>query len=245
MIQGVYQSAAAADALQTWNDVIARNLAGATMPGFKKGDISFEGVAAGMFAAGSSDEQAMISPQPLGVVDFSAGSMQRTNDPTEFAISGNGFFQLQGPNGQSVYTRDGQFRVSPEGQLISKQGFPVQGESGSIQLLIDGGPISVDPDGRVMQGDQEVGVLSVYEFNNPAALQRGPGGFMVNPDQPQAPVVSETSRVYQGFIEMSNVSSILQMVNMIEASNALQANQKVIQSFDGLSEQAIKSLGGT
>jgi flagellar basal body rod protein FlgG len=102
MIQGVCQSAAAADVLQTWNDVIARNLAGGTMPGFENGDVSFEGVAARVFAVGSSDEQATISPQPLGVVGFSAGSMQRTNDPTEFAISGD--VTIHSADGATTYT---------------------------------------------------------------------------------------------------------------------------------------------
>jgi flagellar basal-body rod protein FlgG len=244
MIQGVYQSAAATDALKTWNDVIASNIAGATTPGFKKGGLSFEGIASGIIGVAGSQEQPAISPHPMGTIDFEPGEMQRTGDPNEFAISGNGFFRLQGPNGQNVYTRDGQFRVSPEGQVVSKQGFPVIGESGTLQLLIDGGPVSVDSEGRVLQGDQEVGVLSVYEFSNPNFLKRGPGGFMVNPDQPQTPVPSETARVYQGFIEMSNVSSIRQMVQMVEASNAQRANERVIQNYDGLSERAIRILGG-
>lgn len=244
MIQGVYQSAAATDALKTWNDVIASNIAGATTPGFKKAGLSFEGIAAGIIGVAGSQEHLAISPTSFGTIDFQPGEMQRTGDPNEFSISGNGFFRLQGPNGQFVYTRDGQFRISPEGELVSKQGFPVVGESGNLQLLIDGGPVSVDSEGRVLQGDQEVGVLSVYEFNNPNALQRGLGGFIVNPDRPQTPVASETARIFQGFIEMSNVSSIRQMVLMVEASNVQRANERVIQNYDGLSERAIRILGG-
>jgi flagellar basal-body rod protein FlgF len=246
MIQGLYNSAAAADGLHAWNDAIARNIAAAGTPGFKKEAVSFDGIALGTSTFGSNPskalEMAAVAPTPRTAVSFRAGDMRRTGDPHEFAIEGTGFFRLQRPDGESVYTRDGQFRVSTDGQLTSKQGFPVVGDGGPIQLLIDGGPVSIDVDGRVMQGDQEVGVLTVYDFADTSALHRAVGGFVLDPNRPQAPQVAAGSRVHQGFLEQSNVSAVREMVDLITVNNALQANQKVIQSLDGIMERSIQAL---
>lgn len=247
MIQSIYQSAAAVDGLQTWNDVIARNIASASAPGFKRDAMSFEGVASGMLEFGSGAQgpyqMSGIAPMVGGNTNFAAGEIRATGDDFEFAIEGSGFFRLQRPDGQFIYTRDGQFHASPEGQLVSKQGFPVLGESGPVQLLIEGGPMSVDPDGRVWQSGQEVGSLTAYQFNDPANLLRAPGGFVVDPESGDAARPAENARVRQGFIESSNVSPIREMVDMVTVSNALQANQRIIQTLDELSQRAVQVLG--
>ncbi|BET66068.1 flagellar basal-body rod protein FlgF [Opitutales bacterium ASA1] len=249
MIQGLYQSAAAADGLQAWNDAIARNIASSSMPGYKKSEVSFEGVMAGAigYGVGATDaaSHARLNPQVSAAIDFSAGEMRRTGDPMEFAIEGDGFFRLQRPDGSFVFTRDGQFRLAADGRLVSKQGYEVTSDAGAIQLLIDGGPLSVDAEGRLRQGDQEVGVLGVFGFGDRAGLRRTTGGFEVDPENPQAAVLAEGARVHQGVVEMGNVSGIREMTHLVLVSNALQANQKVIQSFDGLSERAVQILGNT
>jgi flagellar basal body rod protein FlgG len=247
MIQGLYNSAAASDGLQAWGDVIARNITASSIPGFKRDAFMFDGIALGSTSYGSNPakpiHQPVIAPISREGINFEPGEMRRTGDPVEFAIEGKGFFRLQRPDGEFVYTRDGQFRVSAEGQLKSKQGYTVMGDSGPIQLLIDQGPFVIDPQGRVRQGDQEVGVLNVYEFSDVHSLHRTQGGFVVDPNRPQNPTTSETARVYQGFLESSNASPIREMVDLVTINNALQANQKVIQSIDGLLERAIQQLG--
>jgi len=249
MIQGLYQSAAAADGLQAWNDAISRNIASSSTPGFKKTSMSFDGVLAGTLAYGSGTSsqvaQARLSPEAKAVSSFEAGEMRRSDDPLEFAIDGAGFFRLQRPDGGYVYTRDGQFRVANDGRLVSKQGYEVGSDAGAIQLLIDGGPLSVDAEGRLRQGDQELGVLSVFQFQSPEALRQTNGGFVVDPNRPQEAALAEGSRVHQGFLEMGNVSAIREMTDLIIVNNALQANQKVIQNFDSLSERAVQILGNT
>lgn len=247
MIQGIYQSAAAADGLKTWNDVIARNLAASGTPAFKKDVVLFDGVFSGMLSYGNNAtkqmEQSAVLPTVRGGVNFSTGDMRRTGDPQEFAIEGPGFFRLQRPDGQFVYTRDGQFRVGADGRLQSKQGYLVVGDSGPIQLLTEGGPMSVDAEGRVSQGKQQVGSFTIFDFQNPGALQRANGGFVVNTAKPQAPQTVETSHIQQGFLEMSNVSPLREMADLITISSALQANQRVLQNFDGMLDRAIQVLG--
>lgn len=247
MIQGIYQSAAAADGLTTWNNVIARNLASSSSPAFKKDVVLFDGVYSGMMSYGANEskplEQPAVLPTVGGGINFSTGDMHRTGDPQEFAIEGRGFFRLQRPDGEFVYTRDGQFHVGADGRLQSKQGYLVVGDSGPIQLLTEGGPMSVDPEGRVRQGDQQVGSFTIFDFQNLGALQRTNGGFVVDTAHGQAPQVVEGSHIQQGFLEMSNVSPMYEMADLVTISNALQANQRVLQNFDGMLDRAVQVLG--
>jgi flagellar basal-body rod protein FlgF len=249
MIQGIYQSAAAADGLQAWNDVIARNLSASSSPAFKRDVMLFDGVMSGVMSYGLNDdkpvEQGSLAPVARGGINFSPGDTRRTGDAHEFAIEGPGFFRLQRPDGQSVYTRDGQFRLSSDGRLQSKQGYDVVGDAGPIQLLIDGGPLSIDSEGRLRQGDQEIGLLTVFNFQDLTTLRRTNGGFMPDPSRPQGAEPIEDARIQQGFLEMSNVTPMHEMAELVTINNALQANQRVLQTYDGLTDRAVQVLGNT
>lgn len=248
MFQGIYNSAASADALQKWSDVVARNVGTGPIPGFKKDVVSFDAVAMGTIgygAEGKATEQlTAYLPVPRGSISFLSGNLEYNREPKSFAIEGEGFFRVQLPDGSSLYTRDGQFRVSSTGQLTNKQGHPVMGETGPIQVLIDGGELNLDQEGNLFQGDQQIGVLSVYDVSDRSALRRASGGFVVAPHLERAVdvVPVEGARVQQGYLELSNVSAISEMIDLVTISNALQANQKVIQTYDGLSDRAIQML---
>lgn len=249
MIQGLYQSAAAAHGMQAWNDVIAANISGSTAMGFKKTAVTFEGVLAGgtgfQNGSGATVESASVAPRIRKSTNFTPGQIERSGDPQEFAIDGLGFFRLQAPDGTHVYTRDGQFRISGDGRLVSKRGFDVVSDAGPIQLQIEGGPLTVDPEGRVLQGDQEVGTLTVYSIRDTDALLRTNGGFLLDPKSTDFPVADPAVRVRQGYREMSNSSAIREMIEIMSVNNALQANQRMIQSLDGLTERAVQVLGNT
>jgi flagellar basal body rod protein FlgG len=248
MIQGLYNCAAATDGLEAWSNAIARNISASGSPGFKKELVSFDGIPFGTMVfsstANRSIEQATMAPKARGGVDFEPGENNRTGDPLEFAIEGNGFFRLQRPDGEYVYTRDGQFHISPQGQLMSKQGFVLMSDSGPVQLLIDGGPFAIDAEGRVKQGDQEIGTISLYDFRDRHALHRTIGGFMVDPNRPQTADPAEEARVHQGSLERSNVAPLREMADLVTVTNSMQANHKVIQSLDGVMERLIQTLGG-
>jgi flagellar basal-body rod protein FlgF len=251
MFQGIYNSAASADALQKWSDVVARNIGTGPIPGFKKDMVSFDSVAMGTIGFGgegkAGEQMPAFLPVPRGSFNFSAGKLEYNREPKSFAIEGEGFFKIQRPDGTALYTRDGQFGVSSTGQLVNKQGLPVMGETGPIQLLIDGGEITADSDGRLFQGDQQVGVVSIYDVSDRSALRRASGGFVLADDRAndvdEIPI--EGGRVRQGYLETTNVSAISEMIDLVTITNALQANQKVIQTYDGLSDRAIQSLSPT
>ena len=144
MLNGIYQNAASMSGLETWNNAIAQNLAQSSTPGYKKAILSFEGQGNGMIGYEGSFDKTLFRESVMAAgkdgIDFSTGSIQNTDIKTDFAIEGEGFFELRTPEGQLIYTRDGQFRINDQGELVSKQGYHVlDGERGIIQLLPDGG----------------------------------------------------------------------------------------------------------
>src|SRR2546421_12269743 len=113
---GLYQAAAALNANGRWQDSIAQNLAAASIPGFKKQDLSFGAIAAGMKSAPAPDTHSSLA------TNFSPGELRFTGVKTDVALEGSGFFAVQLPDGNIGYTRDGEFQTNASGELISKQG---------------------------------------------------------------------------------------------------------------------------
>jgi flagellar basal-body rod protein FlgF len=242
VINGVYQNAASINALQTWNDVIAQNIAAATKPGYKGKSISFE---AALPAGSATDGSVARMPKMITTTNFDQGEVRTTGVDTDFAIKGPGLFQFVRPDGQMVYSRDGGFRLNREGTIVNKQDFPVMGLNGPIRLLPENGNLVAESDGTLWQGDQEVGQLALVQFPRPDHLVDAAGGYMIDRDRPQfaSPVIYPL--INQGAIESSNISAIREMVDMISVNNAFQANQRVISSIDSALEKAIEILGNT
>lgn len=242
MINGVYQNAASINALQTWNDVIAQNIASATKPGSKGKSISFE---AALPAGSATDGSVARMPKMITTTNFDQGEVRITGLETDFAIKGPGLFQFVRPDGQMVYSRDGGFKLDREGTLVNKQNFPVMGLNGPVRLLPENGNLVAESDGTLWQGDQEVGQLALVAFPRPDHLVDATGGYMIDRDRPQfaSPVVYPL--INQGAIESSNISAIREMVDMISVNNAFQANQRVISTIDSAMEKAVEILGNT
>src|SRR5690242_5055152 len=126
----LYQAAAAMNANSRWQEVLADNLAGSSIPGSRKQDVSFSAVSAGM-AQGLPGLQGAnyVMPASNTAVNFQQGTMRPTSLPTDLAIDGPGFFEVQLPNGAHAFTRDGELQLSAQGQLVTKQGYPVLGDT--------------------------------------------------------------------------------------------------------------------
>lgn len=245
MINGVYQNAASINALQTWNDVIAQNIAASPRAGYKGKSVSFEAALPDGPNAVGTDANAMRMPRPITRTRFDQGAVRMTGVKTDFAIKGSGYFQLAGPDGEVIYSRDGGFTLNRERTLVNQQGLTVMGLGGPIRLIPEGGPLIAEEDGTLRQGLQEVGRLSLVEFARPDLLAETTGGYKVDPDKPQFATQVTEPRFVQGAIEGSNISPIQEMVDMIAVNNAFQANQRVISSIDRAMERAIDTLGNT
>jgi flagellar basal body rod protein FlgG len=148
------------------------------------------------------------------------------------------------PGGGRGYTRDGGFRVSAQGELVTKQGLPVMGDTGPLQLdTSNPGPISVAPTGEVSQGAALKGRLKLSAFSDPGALVATGRGLFIAADPAFQPPAASAATVRQGFVENANTSSVTEMVNLISAMRLFQANQKTIQSEDDRVGRLISDVG--
>lgn len=235
--------------LESWNNSIAQNISQSSTPGYKKAVLSFEGVEAGKVGIkndfGNILQHATIQTKGVGAVDFSSGSIVTTNGEYDFALEGKGFFELRTDDGQLVYTRDGQFKVNDEGELVSKQGFHVLDDTRHpIKLRRGLGAFSAASDGTISQGGAPLAKLSIRDIENPDQMVRSHGGFVVGPNDVGFNRNVDAPLLRHGALEQSNVSATTEMINMINVSRSFQINQKVIQQHDEVLGKAIQSLGG-
>jgi len=244
----LYQAAAAMNAQQRWQEMITENLSGGTVPGFRKQVVSFADVAAtssvNMNGVSSSN---FLIPVARTSTSFQQGEIRPSGEPTDFAIDGPGFFQVQLPTGDKGYTRDGQFQLDAKGQLVTKQGYPVLGNSGPIKFdPNNAAPLTVSATGQITQAGVQKGQLQLVEFANPGQLTPTSGGCLIA-DQPGTtpmPAGIQTT-VHQGFLEAPNSSPTVDMSSLINAMRIFEANQKVLQTQDDRMGRAIADLSGT
>lgn len=242
-----YQAAAAMNANARWQELISQNLASNSVPGFKKQEMSFAEIQAGLKPYGEITRAGapLLStlPNSTAFTNFSPGELKPTGVNTDVAIEGPGFFEVQLPNGTRAYTRDGEFRVSPQNQLVTKQGYLVLGEGGPIQFDGSGGPISISASGEISQGEGTKGALKVVSFNNPKLLTQVGAGMFEARDPNLQPVTGAQSTVRQGWLEGGNTSTSAEMANLITSMRSFEANQRVVQLHDERLGRMITELG--
>ncbi len=247
MSGGMYLAAAGAMAQQSRLEVLANNIANIDTTGFKAERT--------VFRVENADEPAQAQEtegeiQPLSPysppfetrVDFSQGALHQTGNPLDVAISGNGFFSVQTPEGIQ-YTRQGSFSLNDQGALVTPDGYTVEGEGGAI--TIEAGTVDIDMTGGIFVDGDEVGRLKITEIDNPQTLKKTGNGRFMPTDATIAAPAPETANVSQGYLESANVSPILAMTEMIETTRVFEAYQKVIQSADEATQTSLKDIGKT
>ena len=245
MYLGIYESAASLSASQKWQEAITKNIVGGAIPGYKGTEVVFQGVAKGTVPAktetnfGSVLKNAMVDMQEH--TNYAEGNLVRSNIPTDFAIKGDGFFEIELEGRRRMYTRDGQFHLSTDNTLTNKQGRKVLGIGGPMEFTPGGGEITIRKNGAVFQGGIEVGQLAIAEIENKSQLRPVPGGFILD-EKADTPRRNGTSEVIQGYYESSNVSPIAEMVKLIQVSRHYEANHRVIQNYDQALGGAIQRL---
>ncbi len=242
----LYQAASALSANERWQEAIAQNISAASVPGFKKQDISFSAVEAGMQGVPKSGEATARWVQPMATTstNFSQGELRASTKPTDMAIQGPGFFEVQRPDGSLGYTRDGEFAISSNGELVTKSGFPVQGQGGPISLDRNNpNPITVTEQGDVVQGSDVRGRLKIMDFDNPALLAQIGGGLFSAAQAGIQGTPATNSTVRSGYIEGANTSSMREMTDLIAVMRSSEANQRIIQVQDERMGKVISELG--
>jgi flagellar basal-body rod protein FlgG len=177
--------------------------------------------------------------------NFATGNLRATNAPMDLAIEGAGFFQVNMPDGQIAYTRSGNLHLNSEGLLVTNEGYAIQPQ---ITIPPNATSVSISKDGIVsveIQGEtaaQEVGTLELATFQNQAGLKGIGGNLFLNTTASGEPTTGTPGldgigTVAQGFLEESNVSIVEEMVNMILAQRAYEANSRVVRTSDEMLAQ--------
>jgi flagellar basal body rod protein FlgG len=246
---GMYTGAASMAAYEKWQEAISQNISEGSLPGFKKTEISFSAMDGGSTSVGSnatnSDSVRGSMPAATPSISFAQGQLSHSESDLDFAIQGKGFFQVQQPNGQMAYTRDGQFHLSPDKTLVTSSGMTVQGDGGPITFKTGGGPIAINADGMITQQDQPVAKLPAYDFSDPTKLRRVGDGLLAPDGSGEAAQKIDRPQILNNYLENSNVTPMTEMVNLVSVSRAYEASQKVVQTADDNQDKAIQILGNT
>jgi len=235
----------------------ANNLANVNTTGFKRETMAFRDVfirlGQGISDPISAINEKSLLPVPdemaqvriaLTNIDFSQGSARETGNPLDAALQGEGFFKVRTLEGD-FYTRNGNFRLTPDGELVTGQGFPV---------LVDGGPVNLAPNARIVigpQGDiqadgEPVGNLDLVTFEDLQMLEKlGQNMFRIRPGVEAAEQPADNVIVAQGYLEAANVEVVGEMVNMIEAQRSFEAYQKVMHTAQETDQKLIREVASS
>jgi flagellar basal-body rod protein FlgG len=240
------------DAQQTRMNVISNNLANVNTTGFKRDRAVFEDLlyqnirqAGGQTSATTQAPTGLMLGTGVRVVATeklnAQGNMVNSQNPLDVAISGEGHFQVTQPDGTTAYSRDGSFKVSSTGQLVTSSGAPIVP---AITIPNNASTITIGRDGTVSVelnagGQQVLGQLQVARFLNPAGLMAVGQNLLTETPasgapQVQAPGTNGAGTLMQGTLEASNVNVVEEMVNMIETQRAYEINSKAISAVDGM-----------
>ncbi len=174
-------------------------------------------------------------------VDFSQGSVSPTGNPFDLAISGEGFFQVRTPDGDFL-TRNGRFQISPEGTLVTEQGFPVLGEGGEIQVP-RGEKAVIDETGVIRQGAEAVGQIGLFTAEDITRLEKIGSNLFGHVDPDAGLIPAPEARINQGYLERANVDVVTEMVAMIESQRAHQVYMKAIQGTNEIDRRLVDHVG--
>lgn len=256
MQRAMWTAATGMHAQQLNVDTIAHNLANVNTTGFKRTRAEFQDLYyRTLVAPGSPSSATTRNPTGvqlgLGVKNgsvkriFSQGDLKRTDQPLDVAIEGRGYLKVQMPDGTTGYTRDGSFTPNEEGALVNSEGFQLDPP---ITIPSDATSITIGRDGTVSvrqagsENSNEVGQIELAGFINPAGLL-SLGSNLFQPTEASGdpldgtPGLDGLGRLAQGFLEISNVSIVTELVDLITAQRAYELNSRAIQTSDQMLQQ--------
>ena len=258
MLRSLWIAKTGMESQQTNIDVISNNLANVSTNGFKRQRAVFEdliyqtirqaGAQASQQTQVPSGLQLGVGARPVATERvFLQGNLQQTGNTLDIAVQGNGFFQVQLPDGTLAYTRDGAFQVNNEGTVVTANGDILQPQ---ITVPVDATHVSIAKDGTVtitQPGNTTTtqGPIQLNSFINPAGLQSiGDNLYLetVASGTPNAsnPGVNGLGTLQQGFIETSNVNVVEELINMIQAQRAYEINSRSIQASDQMLQRLVQ-----
>lgn len=249
----LYSAASGMEAQQTNLNVIANNIANVSTTGFKRSKVEFQDMFYQVPKSVGADSGGSILPTGIQIGSgtqvvstskvFTQGQVSQTGEQLDLAIIGEGFFRVTGPGGETLYTRDGAFKIGPTGTVMTSQGmealdFPAP-PAATTQIVIDsGGGVSY------MSDDSQVlarGNIQLARFRNPSGMLALGGNLFRETDASGAESLfapgEGVGTLQQNSLETSNVNIVEEMVNMILAQRAYEINSKSIQTSDSMMQK--------
>lgn len=225
-------------------EAIAENLSNSSTPGYRRLQASsrtFDQMLAEERGRVASDNKARYSPIR---VDFTPGAIRQTERPLDFAIRGDGFFEVS-KDGQPYYTRKGDFQIDPQGRLITAEGLLVEGVGGPITIprTVAPGTIAIDDRNNLRAGNQTIGTMKVVSFQDNGKLQRI-GNTLFTPPTDMQPEDATDTNIINGALESSNSSVSEELVDMITCIRNFESCQRMIRSNDENTGKMIQQIGG-
>ena len=253
MMRSLYSATTGMIGQQLQIDVTSNNIANVNTIGYKRQRAEF----ADLFYqvqqyAGTSTSETTLSPtgievglgvRPTAITKmFTQGNFKETGNNLDLSITGNGFFQIQLPDGSIGYTRNGSFKLDDQGNIVNSDGYRLIPE---LTVPEDATQINVGTDGTVsvLQGGQtqvnEIGQIETVSFINPAGLHSLGDNLYINTNASGdaiagTPGLNGFGQIRQGFVEMSNVQLVEEMTDLITGQRAYEANSKSIQTADAM-----------
>ena len=257
MLRSLFTAATGMTAQQQNIDVISNNLANVNTTGFKRARADFQDLLYQTLSqpgAASSNQTEIPTGIQLGLGVrtaavqrlFLEGDFQKTENQLDIAIDGAGFFQIKRPDGETAYSRAGSFKLDSQGHVVTSDGFPLEPQ---ITIPNDAVSISIGKDGTVSvtqpgnNASQQQGQIQLANFPNPAGLSGQGGNLFQRTTASGDPITGTPGQgglggLSQGVLEVSNVSVVEEMVNLISAQRAYEINSKAIQASDEMLQTA-------
>ena len=255
MVRGLYTAYTGMINQQKRLDTVTNNLANASTTGFKREGLTSKSFDQ-MLTVKLNDLSVPylnegIGKMSLGVkigenyTDYSQGSLKETGNTYDLALAGNGFFTIsytdKKGNTSEKYTRDGEFTMDSEGYLRTLEGDYVQGEGGAIMIPVETSEVSIRDNGDIYADGEYVDSLRIVDFEDYNNIEKF--GENLSNVVDGATETESTAAVKQGYLEMSNINVVKEMVEMITISRAYESNQKLIQTEDDMLDKSVNQVG--
>ena len=224
----------ASNVLLAKNDMISNNLANINTTGFKRDDLVFDVLESGFNEDLPLDQY----------TDFNQGDLKSTGNLLDFAISGDGFFTVESPEGQ-LFTRNGHFSISDEGMIEDSFGNRVLGTNGPIEVLGQGGvpgELRITEKGEVLVDGDIINKLLITDFEDKHELEKI-GNNLYKPNDGITGEAIDSNKIVQGYLEAANINPVSEMVNLIDMHRQFEATQKIMRTFDEIANNAINEVG--
>jgi flagellar basal-body rod protein FlgF len=220
-------------------DLLANNVANASTGGYKA-DREFYSLYLASETAESDDPHSMpLIERPW--IDHAQGPIHSTGNPLDLALSGKGFFVVDGPSGP-LYTRNGNFQLSAAGRLVTSEGYAVRNTDGGALDLQSALPVEISKDGTIVQGGNAVGQIEISDFASTSGLAKQGANYFRSTDPSVKPAAASGASVEQGKLESSNTGSAESAVRLVSVMRQFEMLQRAVTLGAEMNRRAVEEV---